>query len=633
MSGIAGIIHFDGQPVTPGQIETMTAAMPYRGPDGIKHWRRGHVAVGQCMLRTTPESLEETQPLTNEDESLILVMDGRVDNWQELRRKLLAKSAVLRTRADAELVLRAYETWGAACLPHVEGDFALFIWDARHQLAFCARDRVGNKPFIYHFDGKTLSFASEVHPLLALPWVPEQMNPTMIAEYLGAAWNSLSETLWTGLLRLTPSHTMVVKHGQAPRLTRYWSPDLHLIPPCKSDQEYIEYYRSEFTDVVRRMSRSHHPLAIEVSGGLDSSAIFAVADSLMRQGKLPATQMDGYTLDFRGDENADELDYARTVATFVGRPVHEVIPAHMPLEWYSDTARVYRDLPDYPHGSVGLSIAEAARTRGSRVLMGGTGGDEWTGGCRLYYGEAIARRQWAELLRIVQRDVQAEGKLAVLSMLIRQGVFPLLPAGVRHALRKIVAMARNKPNRPHAAWLSPVMRRHLTARSRDTRNAVSNDWPRLGQQRQWTCLVDGYGALARELNERRYSRMGLEWRQPFWDRAIVQTAFSTPEHVRLRSENKWLHRRALSGLLPESVLRRSTKAEFSVVFARHWGDLSRLTERHVFVKRHSWLDVKEFTGLMKSAFDVDRQEWGTGIVWTLFGLDAIASSNSSAPTY
>ena len=91
MSGIAGIIHFDGRPVEPGQVEAMTAAMHYRGPDGIHHWRRGNVALGQCMLRTTPESLEETQPLTNEDESLVLVMDGRVDNWEELRRELLGQ--------------------------------------------------------------------------------------------------------------------------------------------------------------------------------------------------------------------------------------------------------------------------------------------------------------------------------------------------------------------------------------------------------------------------------------------------------------------------------------------------------------------------------------------------------------
>ena len=127
MSGIAGIIRFDGTPVAPGLVEKMTAALAYRGPDGIHHWARGSVALGQCMLRTTPESLEETQPLANEDASLVLVMDGRVDNWEELRRELLARGARLRSRADAELVLRAYETWGRECLAHIDGDIALVI--------------------------------------------------------------------------------------------------------------------------------------------------------------------------------------------------------------------------------------------------------------------------------------------------------------------------------------------------------------------------------------------------------------------------------------------------------------------------------------------------------------------------
>ena len=278
MSGIAGIIHFDGRPVEPGLVEAMTAAMHYRGPDGIHHWRRGNVALGQCMLRTTPESLEETQPLTNEDESLVLVMDGRVDNWEELRRELLGKGAVLRTRADAELVLRAYEVWGRDCLPHIDGDFALVIWDARRQEAFCARDRMGNKPFTYHWTGKTLYFASEQQAILRQPSVAQVLNEDMVAEYLAAQWFSRTETLWQGVLRLEAAHTMVVTPS-GPTLSRYWAPDLQASLSFRSDQECAEHYRALLFDVVRRLSRSSHPIACEVSGGLDSSAIFAVAET------------------------------------------------------------------------------------------------------------------------------------------------------------------------------------------------------------------------------------------------------------------------------------------------------------------------------------------------------------------
>ena len=194
MSGIAGIVRFDGGGVEPGQIEKMTAAMSYRGPDGINHRVLGSVALGHCLFRTTSESLEETQPLANEDESLTLVMDGWLSNWEELRAELVAKSARLRTRADAELVLRAYEAWGADCVAHIEGDFAFVIWDARRCEAFCARDRMGNKPLFYCWNDDQLIFASELTPVLEHPSTPETPNLGKIAEFLASQWYTRDET-------------------------------------------------------------------------------------------------------------------------------------------------------------------------------------------------------------------------------------------------------------------------------------------------------------------------------------------------------------------------------------------------------------------------------------------------------
>ena len=630
MSGIAGIIHFDGQPVEFGQVEAMTAAMGYRGPDGIHHWRKGNVALGQCMLRTTPESLEETQPLTNEDESLVLVMDGRVDNWEELRRELLGKGAVLRTRADAELVLRAYEVWGEDCLLHIDGDFALVIWDARRQEAFCARDRVGNKPFNYHWNGTTLVFASELHTILALPWVPEVLNQDTLAEYLGIEWHSLDETLWQGVLRLKAAHFIVAPGQGGLRLHRYWMPDLHLTLPCRTDEDYIEHYRALFTDVVRRMSRSHKPLAYEVSGGLDSSAIFAVAETLRKQGDLPAPGLEGYTLDFSGDAAADEMVYARAVGTHVGRTIQEVTPAHMPLDWYRKTARRYREFPDYPNGSMGLSIAEMARSRGSRVLVGGTGGDEWAGGCRLYYAEAIAGGRGCELLALLQRDAREAGLSAALWWPLRHGVLPLLPDGLRRDLRQIAAFVRGRGRDRPPSWLAPALQQRLAQRRKQNELESSPRWERLGQRRQWLNLSDPYVTVARGINERRASRMGLEWRQPFWDPQIIQAALATPEHLRLRGhENKWLHRRALAGLLPEMVLQRQSKAEFSVAFSRYWSKLRPQLVADVLPRRLDWMEHSGFSDLLGRAFNPQCEDWSEGIAWTFFGLDALAGHGQS----
>ncbi|MDO9606007.1 asparagine synthase (glutamine-hydrolyzing) [Hydrogenophaga sp.] len=628
MSGIAGIIHFDGRPVEPGQVEAMTAAMHYRGPDGINHWRRGHVALGQCMLRTTPESLEETQPLTNEEQSLVLVMDGRVDNWEELRRELLGKGAVLRTRADAELVLRAYEVWGRDCLSHIEGDFALVIWDARKQEAFCARDRVGNKPFNYHWNGRTLVFASELNTILALPWVSEMLNQGMLAEFLGTEWHSLDETLWQGVLRLKPSHFLLATGQSNLKTHRYWVPDLLQTLPCRTDEDYIEHYRALLTDVVRRMSRSLAPVACEVSGGLDSSAIFAVAETLRQQGNLPAPELEGYTLDFRGDPAADEMAYARAVGTHLGCTIHEVAPSHMPLDWYRETARHSREFPDYPNGAMGLSIAEMARARGSRVLLGGTGGDEWAGGCYLYYAEAIAGWRWRELLALLQRDTRETGLVAAIWRPFRYGVLPLLPGDLRHELKKFAAVVRAQGRDQPTSWLAPALQEQLTQRKKQNEPEFTPQWERLGQRRQWLNLWHPYVTLAREINERRASRTGLEWRQPFWNAQIIQAAFATPEHLRLRGdENKWLHRRSIAGLLPQQVLQRQSKAEFSIAFSRYWSELRPQLMDNVLPRRQDWIAHSSFHDVLSQAFEPQGKYWSEGIAWTLFGIDSVADQS------
>lgn len=138
MSGIAGIFRWDGAPISPDAIERMVASMSFRGPDDIGFWASDGVAIGHCMLRTTFESLEEVQPLSDERESVVLSMDGRLNNWLELRADLLSRGATLRSHSDSELVLRAYQYWGCEFVHHLRGDFAILIWDAAKRKVICA---------------------------------------------------------------------------------------------------------------------------------------------------------------------------------------------------------------------------------------------------------------------------------------------------------------------------------------------------------------------------------------------------------------------------------------------------------------------------------------------------------------
>jgi asparagine synthase (glutamine-hydrolysing) len=225
----------------------------------------------------------------------------------------------------------------------------------------------------------------------------------MLAEFLANEWYSRDETFWQGIRRLVAAHRMVADAG-ALRLEQYWEPDLWATLPYSNDDDYIDHYRELFIDVVQRMSRSSQRLACEVSGGLDSSAIFAVVENLRRQNKLPAPGIDGYVLDFRDDPDANELEYSRSVGDYLGLPIHEILPSRMPLSWYRERAQRYREFPSYPNGVMGLGIRKAAAGQGSRALLVGVGGDEWLCGSRSYYAEALAEKQWKILFACLDAD-------------------------------------------------------------------------------------------------------------------------------------------------------------------------------------------------------------------------------------
>ena len=621
MSGIAGIIHFDGRPVAPGQIESMTAAMDYRGPDGIGHWVGGSVALGQCMLRTTTESLEEIQPLANEDASLILVMDGRIDNWEDLRRELLGRNARLRTRADAELFLRAYEAWGEKCLAHIDGDFAVAIWDTRTRSLFCARDRVGNRQFHYHWNGCSFAFATDLHPVLNLPWVPEHVDEDTLAEYLATDWLTIDTTLWQRIKRLKPAQHISVSGTGKLQFVEYWAPDPFAVLPCTSDEDYIAYYGELFTDVVRRTLRSHRPLAIEVSGGLDSSSIFAVAMQLRSNGRLLAPSTDGYTLDFSGDLHADELHYALQVGRHYNTPIHAVPPAFPPLDWYSDIARRFRAFPDFPNGAMHQGIVEQAHEAGSRVLVSGTGGDEWTGG-GMHYAEALQSRRWDLVRCLWGKERQAFGLPKAGARLLRQGVISLLPDNTKRSLREArdIAIRRGAIRRD---WLTPELRQRLESLRRVTRDSQpGKPVARLGQHRQHGHVHGPYWQFSKTSMERRLAVSGLEWRQPYWNYRIIEFAFATPEYVRNRlDQNKYLQRQVMRGLLPDNVRLRQGKAEFSSSFRHYWPALRESLTGLTIPRRRSWVLPEPLLSRLDTAFTPHSTEWNEGPPWMLFGLD------------
>ena len=618
MSGIAAIIRFDGAPIERGLIEQMTNAMLYRGLDGINHWVRDSVALGQCMLRTTLESLEETQPLCHEDQSLVLVMDGHLDNWEELRSELLSRGAKLRSRADAELVLKAYEAWGKECLAHIDGDFAFVIWDQRRREAFCARDHMGNKPFHYLWDGRRLIVASDLHPILMVQSVSQTPNKGMIAEFLAEEWYSRDETMWREVMRLVPAHHMSVG-GDGLRIERYWSPPLDVTIRYKRDEEYFEHYRELFADCVRRASRSHLPVACEVSGGRDSSAVFCMAEHLRKAGRLLAPAIKGYTLAFEEDGDANENAYMRAVRDHLAVSIHETVPTRRVLSWFRDQAQQEQDFPGFPNAAMFADMREAMAARGSRVVLNGEGGDEWLEGSRLYYAEELAGGEWRPLYDSFRADVAKFGFGQSIYWLVRHGLFHLAPEPIKNVTRGLLRLSRARlQNGPY--WLSNKMFDTLVERRSMMAQSYTDRPSRIGQLALLQHLNSAFNVQIKERFERTGSQFGLELRAPMHRRKYVEWAFGTPERVRQRGGlSKYVHIQALAGLLPAAIIHRDNKADFSFMFRYQLDRMSKLLVEIIPQEQGDWITAEGMARL----YQAYRERSLVGVpMWALWGVFA-----------
>ncbi|NMQ18984.1 hypothetical protein E4P82_07040 [Candidatus Competibacter phosphatis] len=507
----------------------------------------------------------------------------------------------------------------------------LVIWDVRRREAFCARDRMGNKLFNYHWSGKTFVFASELHTILELPWVSEILNEGMLAEFLANEWYSRDETFWWGIMRLVAAHRMVADaNGLRPE--QYWKPDLWTTLPYSKDEEYIEHYGELFTDVVRRMSRSFQPLACEVSGGLDSSAIFAMMEHLRRQQKLLAPGLEGYTLAFTDDLDANELDYARAMGDYLGIEIHEVAPSKMSLSWYREWARCYREFPSYPNGVMGLEIRKQAGNQGSRALLVGVGGDQWLCGSRRYYAKVLTASEWKTFFVCLEADCRDMGLGRSLWWVFRHGCYPLLPDSVRQLLRKII-IGNRSGGVDRLAWLTPPMRRVI--RQRRDQYTRSNIGRKRGIEKgeQELAFLDTYLTHALELEERMAASMGIELRRPFFDLNLVQFAYRTPEHLKLRGRiDKYLHRKAMMGLLPQTLLLRETKAEFSITFRWYLSELKDVLTQDTSFRTWDWVDPDKVAELHNLGDHLLHSNMPARMLWTLFGCKALDSEPGRDPS-
>ncbi|MEM8853333.1 MAG: asparagine synthase-related protein [Pseudomonadota bacterium] len=617
MSAIVGVFALDGAPVGTAAVTAMLAAMPHRGPDGVATWDGGAIALGQATRHTTPESLGEALPLQSEDGALTLVMAGRVDNADALRSSLATQGARLRTRGDGALILSAYETWGRDCVHHIDGDFAFALYDGRSRTLFCARDRLGWAPFTYSLKGNLLAFASEPRALLELPTINAAPNERFVAGMIAETLTHQEDTLWEGIVQIPPAHTLVVADGK-PTVARYWMPDLTQVAPYKGPGEAAESLRAVLTDSVRRVSRCHKPLACEVSGGLDSSTVFALATKLGDE--LSAPGITGYTLAFGDGSDADEAHHASAVGTHVGNPVHSVAPFRADLRWHEAYASKHASFAPYPNLSMLSSIYTAAREAGSVAVLTGQGGDQWLTAGRESYAEAFAARNAPALSKLFASDREAYGTLRTLYWTLRHGLYGVLPEPIRRTIRALFPRLAAK-GAGAADVLSPRLAHFARHRQRDRTGATLS----AVRARRAAPLFSAEASFQNSEMERFAAVHGVELRSPLFTNSVVEWSISNlGALLAWAGDERALHRLTIDGLVPGTVRDREDKADFTTAFDWYRADLSARfakapSEDVARWTRPGWRTSDALRSLRAECAD----HW---VLWTIFGCDAAVNA-------
>jgi asparagine synthase (glutamine-hydrolysing) len=382
MCGIAGQARAGGAPVEAETIARMCAAQEHRGPDQRGIHTAGGIGLGIQRLRII-DLAGGDQPVANEDGSVVVVLNGEIYNYAELREELLRRGHTLSTEGDTEVIAHLYEEEGVECVHRLAGMFCFALWDERRRRLFVARDRIGKKPLYYSARGGELSFASELRALLQDPAVPREVDPAAIDAYLAYGYVPAPGSVFRGVAKLPPAHRLVFEDG-ALTVERWWQLDYAHKLEVGDVEELHERIRDALRTAVRRRLVADVPVGAFLSGGIDSSAVVATMAELSPQ------PVKTFTIGF-ADEDFDELPRARLVAERFGADHTELVVEPDAVAMLPKLVRHYGE-PFGDHSALAcFYLAELARDQVT-VALNGDGGDESFAGYQRYSSNMLAAR-------------------------------------------------------------------------------------------------------------------------------------------------------------------------------------------------------------------------------------------------
>ncbi len=557
------------QRVERATLERMRDVLTHRGPDDAGIYFDGAVGLGHRRLSIVDVGGGH-QPMTNEDGSLLLIYNGEIYNHADYRAGLEARGHVYRTYCDTETILHLYEEDGARCVEKLRGMFAFAIWDKRARELFIARDRLGVKPLYYvHTDDGSLYFASEIKALFAARAVAPELNHRALADYLANHAPSGEETLFRGVKRLLPGHTLVWRDDGHVTIEQYW--DVRFGADAtdesdgiegaggarRSDADYVARWSELFRESVKLRLMADVPLGMFLSGGIDSSAIAAVMSGMVDD------PIKTFSVAF-AEREANELEYARIVARAYRTEHHEVVVS--PEEFFKALPRLvwHEDEPLAHPSSVALYFVSRLAAQHVKVVLTGEGSDELMAGYGRYrktiynlaLGAKYHRLMPEALRRVVSRGIEnlpagstARAKLARTFLCLAPDIESIYFDNFAVFGRAAQAEMLTPEARERAAGASDPyaeVRRRLAATDATT---LLN---RLLYADTKTYLHE---LLMKQ--DQMSMAASVESRVPFLDHKLVEYTARLPERMKLRgTTTKYILRQSMKGVLPETILTR-----------------------------------------------------------------------------
>jgi asparagine synthase (glutamine-hydrolysing) len=600
----------------------MRDVITHRGPDDAGLFVDEHAALGHRRLSIVDLAAGH-QPLANERNDVWIVFNGEIYNHARVRPQLESAGHHYRTRSDTETIVHAYEQWGDACVERLRGMFAFAIWDAPRRRLLLARDRMGVKPLYWARAGNRLLFGSEIKAILASGLVRAEANDAALPELLGTRYLSGTETLFKGIHRLLPGHTLVFD-DRGVTIQQYW--DVPVGRPNRdvaalTETQAVERFRELLEEAVQIRLMADVPFGMFLSGGLDSSAIAALMARMIDR------PLQTFSVAFK-DRAFSELDYARQVSTAIKADAHEIVIDD--TDFFTALPRLvwHEDEPIAHPSSVPLYFVSELASRHVKVVLTGEGSDELLAGYGKY-PRALANWRAGAAYAAVPDAFRGW---------VTERVVPRLPGRLaRYARRSFLSMPRTPEAMffdnfaaiglsRQASLLAPGLASQATpdrayGPSRayfDRPNGQSTTLDRLLYADLKTYLVE---LLMKQ--DQMSMAASIESRVPFLDHHLVEFAAALPARLKLRGfTTKWILREAVRGVVPPGILTRK-KMGFPVPFGMWMRDRWQGVARDVLLDRRTrergLIDATAVERLIDG--HAARTQEGGDAIWSLLNLE------------